>query len=57
MSGMSSYNVISKKLADRLLQGCAVYTIDAAGQVSYGDILYEDRYPQYHDEIYAVIRK
>ena len=57
MSGMSSYNVISKKLSDKLLQGCTVYRIDENGQLSFDDIVYEDRYPQYHDRIYEVIRK
>ena len=57
MSGISSYNVISEKLGDRLIQGCSVYTIDARGGVTFGDIFYEDRYPGYHDGIYAVIRK
>ena len=56
MSGLSSYNVVSKKLADKLMQGCSVYYIDAEGQITFDDILYEDRYPQYHDDIYAVIR-
>ena len=57
MSGMSSYNAISKKVADKLMQGCTVYYIHADGQVSFDDVIYEDRYPQYHDEIYSVIRK
>ena len=56
-SGIAGYNVLSKKLEDRLIQGCSVYTIDHEGQVSYGDIFYEDRYPQYHDEIHAIVRK
>jgi len=57
MSGFSSYNVLSKRKGDRLLQGCSVYTIDFEGNVAFGDIVYEDRYPQYHDAIHAVIRK
>ena len=57
MSGLSSYNVISKKLGNKLLQGCTVYTIHADGTTEYGDIFYEDRYPQYREEIYRVIRK
>jgi len=56
MSGFSSYNAISTKRADRLMQGCSVYYIDAEGKVTFDDIIYEDRYPQYHDDIYAVIR-
>ena len=56
MSGLSSYNVVSKKLADKLMQGCSVYYIHEDGQVTYDDILYEDAFPQYHDDIYAVIR-
>lgn len=56
MSGMSSYNMISKSLSDRLLQGCTVYEIDADGVMTVGDIYYEDRYPQYRDDIYRVIR-
>jgi len=57
MSGLSSYNVISKKLENKLLQGATVYTINAEGQVSFGDVIWEDTFPQYHDDIYAVIRK
>lgn len=57
MSGMSSYNMISKGLGDKLLQGCTVYYVDVNGQLTFDDIYYEDRYPQYHDEIYSVIRK
>lgn len=57
MSSMSSYNTISKKVADRLMQGATIYYIDADGQVTFDDVIYEDRYPQYHDEIYSVIRK
>lgn len=57
MSGLSSYNLISKKLGSTLLQGCSVYFVDAAGAMTFGDILYEERYPQYHDDIYRVIRK
>ena len=57
MSGMSSYNTISKKVADKLMQGATIYYIDAEGQVTFDDVIYEDRYPQYHDEIYSVIRK
>lgn len=57
MSGLSSYNSISTKKETKLIQGCSVYTIDYEGNVSFGDVIYEDRYPQYHDDIYAVIRK
>ena len=56
MSGMSSYNVVSKKLADKLMQGASVYYIDHEGKVTFDDIIYEDCFPQYHDDIYAVIR-
>ena len=57
MSGFSSYNVISKHISDRLIQGCTVYEIHADGHVEYGDILYDDRYPQYMNEILKVIRR
>lgn len=57
MSGFSSYNVISKKMGDKLMQGCSVYTIDTEGKVDFGDIIYADRYPQYYDDIYAIVRK
>ncbi|MGN0747932.1 MAG: metallophosphoesterase [Aristaeellaceae bacterium] len=57
MSGLSSYNVISKGLGDRLIQGCSVYTVSAGGEISIGDILYEERYPQYREAIHGVIRK
>lgn len=57
MSGMSSYNAISKKVSEKLLQGCTVYWIDEEGHLTFDDILYEDRYPQYRDEMYRVIRK
>jgi len=56
MSGLSSYNAISSKGKDKLMQGCSVYYIHEDGQVTFDEIIYEDRYPQYHDEIYAVIR-
>ena len=39
-----------------LMQGCSVYYIHADGHVEFDDIIYEDRYPQYHDDIYAVVR-
>ena len=57
MSGMSSYNVISKGLSDRLIQGCSIYDVYADGHVEYGDIFYEDRYGAYRDEIMKVIRR
>ena len=57
MSGLSSYNVISKGLGDRLIQGCSVYTVTAGGEISVGDIFYEDRYPWYREEIYRIIRR
>jgi hypothetical protein len=57
MSGMSSYNAISKKVADKLMQGASIYYIDDEGSVTFDEVVYEDRYPQYHDEIYRVIRK
>jgi len=56
MSGMSSYNTISARKADRLMQGCSVYYVHHDGHVTYDDIIYEDRYPQHRDEIYSVIR-
>ena len=56
MSGLSSYNAISSKGKDRLMQGCSIYYIHDDGHVEFDEILYEDRYPQYHDDIYAVIR-
>ena len=57
MSGLSSNNVISKGLGDRLIQGCSIYTVSAEGTVTIGDILYEDRYPHYREEIHGIIRK
>ena len=57
MSGLSSYNVISKGISDRLIQGCTVYNVYEDGQVEYGDIYYEDRYPHYREEILKVIKK
>ena len=57
MSGYSSYNILSKKMGTKLMQGCSVYTIDHMGRVEFGDIIYEDRYPEYHDGIFSVIRK
>ncbi len=56
MSGFSSYNAISSKGKDKLMQGCSIYYIHEDGQVTFDEIIYEDRYPQYHDDIYAVIR-
>ena len=57
MSGFSSYNVISKKLENRLLQGASVYNIHSDGSMTFGDIFYEDVYPGYMEEIYKVIRR
>lgn len=57
MSGLSSYNVISKGLSDRLIQGCSVYSIDKSGEISYGDIVYADMFPEYMPEIMNVIRR
>ena len=57
MSGISSYNALSKRVSDTILQGCSIYYIDAEGRVSYDDVFYEERYPQYRDRIYAIIRR
>lgn len=57
MGGLSSYNVISKKMGDRLIQGASVFYIDAEGRTGFGDVFYEDRFPYYQGEIYAVIQK
>lgn len=57
MSGLSSYNVISKGISDRLIQGCTVYNVCEDGHVEYGDIYYEDRYPNYREEILKIIKK
>ena len=57
MSGFSSYNAISKKVAPRLLQGASVYTVHHNGSMTFSDIFYEDMYPGYMPEIYKVIRK
>lgn len=57
MSGLSSYNAISEKVSDRLLQGATVYFIDANGGVRIEDRFYEEVFELYHDEIYSVIRK
>lgn len=57
MSGFSSYNAISKKVSDKLMQGCSLYYVNEKGEVSFDEIIYEDRYPRYHDLIYSVIRK
>lgn len=57
MSGFSSYNVISKRQGEKLMQGCSVYYVDADGKVAFGDIIYHDRYPQEREEMYRVVRK
>ena len=31
------------------MQGATLYYYDDKGNVSFDDIIYEDRYPQYHD--------
>ena len=56
MSGLSSYNVVSKGLANKLMQGCSIYYIHHDGHMEFDELIYEDRYPQYHDDIYAVVR-
>ena len=53
----SSYNALTKKASDKLMQGCSIFYIGCDGSVTFDEIIYEDRYPQYHDEIYSVIRK
>ena len=56
MSGMSSYTAVSTRHSDKLMQGCSVYYIHSDGHMTFDEIVYEDRYPQYRDEIYDVIR-
>ena len=57
MSGMSSYNALTKKVNDTLVQGCFMYYIHEDGQLGFEDILYKDRFPQYYDDMYRVVRK
>lgn len=57
MSGFSSYNIISKKRGTRLIQGASVYHVHADGRMTFGDLFYEDMYPEYMPEIYKVIKK
>lgn len=56
-SGYSSYNALTKKASDKLMQGCSIYYIDYEGKISFDEVVYEDRYPQYREEVYRVIRK
>lgn len=56
-SGLSAYNAISQKVSEHSGVGCTVYTINAAGCVTFGDLLYEDYFPQYRETIRSVIRK
>lgn len=57
MSGMSSYNWVSKKKLDRFLQGYTLYYVDEKGNVTMDDVVYGDKYPQYYDDIAKYARK
>ena len=57
MGGMSSYNLVSKKKSDKLMQGATIYYIDAQGKVTFGDIVYHDYFPEHIEEMYRVARK
>jgi hypothetical protein len=57
MGGMGSYNALTKKVHDSLLQGCFVYHIGYSGQMDVEDFLYKDRLPHLYDEMYSVVRK
>jgi len=57
MSGYSSYNIISKRQGEKLMQGCSVYYVDVNGQVTFDDIIYHDRYPQDRNKMYQVIQR
>ena len=57
MSSMSSYNLLSKKISTKLMQGATLYYYDDKGKVTFDDIVYEDKYPQYHDLMHSVVRK
>ena len=51
MSGMSSYNWVSKGISDRFLQGYTLYYVDEKGQVTMDDVVYADKYPEHYEEI------
>ena len=56
-SGLSAYNMISQKVSEHSGVGCTVYTVDYEGNVTFRDLLFEDYFPEYRDEIHRVIRK
>ena len=55
--GLSAYNAVSQKVSERAMLGCSVYTVDVNGRVTFGDLFYEDRFPQHRDAMYSVMRK
>jgi hypothetical protein len=43
-SGYSSYNMVTKKLSDKLAQGASIYTIHPDGEIEFGDIINGERF-------------
>ncbi len=55
-SGYSSYNLVSKKLADRLMQGFTRYTVSTDGSFSMEQVHNADLYPDEQEAINALYR-
>lgn len=51
VSGYSSYNVKTKGLSNKLMQGCSVYLIDKDGALSFRTVINADRFPELQEEI------
>lgn len=43
-SGYSSYNVVTKKQSDKLIQGASLYIIKSDGEIEFGDIINGERF-------------
>lgn len=46
MSGYSSYNVITKKKGDKLIQGCSIYIISSEGEITFDKVINANKYDQ-----------
>ncbi len=51
VSGYSSYNVKTKGLSNKLLQGCSIYLINENGTLSFKTVSNADRFPELQEEI------
>ena len=57
MSGMSSYNWVTRKVSDIHMQGYTIYYIDDKGNIKLDDVVYAHKYPQHYEDIAKYARK